>query len=280
MKRCCQRQTKCNLFILSVSFLLFHSALDLLQILHYGHKSSEGIASLGVLHGVTVFSCLLVPLLLKTFGLKKTMAISGILLLVYATSSSVPSHQVLLPSAILLGLITAPLWSAQCSYLTTLTYRSIENSKETAEQAVGRSVSLFESTTRTSRIFSGLAATFLLKHSNSTAAGNSTIIPECGATNCNPVSYSLLLPQITDNAQKFITIFSAACVLIGVLLLVSFLDDLKENSCGRCSTREALLDTVRLLMNRRLLLLLPLIVCTGIEQAFIVGDFAKVSLIS
>ena len=158
-----------------------------------------------------------------------------------------------------------------------------------------------------------LSSSFLLHSTNSSSYMTRSLINYtrlyCGARNCASYVYGFkineeqlyrkslmslgyknqtildeMIPHhlhpVPDDTRHLLLTLYVVCVLAGVLVLSWKLDKLQIYSSGSKASanfRQLLLDTVRMFGDVKLQLLVPLMIFVGLQQAFIQGDFTKVS---
>ena len=120
---------KRNVFVLSVAFLFNFTAYAALQNLQSSLNNKSGVASLAVIYGSIIISCLFAPALIRIVGTKWTIAICVACYSVYTACNFYPEDYTLIPGGLVLGMAAAPLWTAQATYLTTsaISYADIKN---------------------------------------------------------------------------------------------------------------------------------------------------------
>ena len=80
-----------------------------------------GVASLATIYATLVFSAIFVPsFVIRHLGLKWTLVASMSCYTIYMLANFYPEWWTLIPASVLVGLGAAPLWSAKCTYLTTI----------------------------------------------------------------------------------------------------------------------------------------------------------------
>ncbi len=80
-----------------------------------------GVASLSIIYATLIFSAIFVPsFVIRHLGLKWTLVASMSCYTLYMVANFFPSWATLIPASILVGLGAAPLWSAKCTYLTSI----------------------------------------------------------------------------------------------------------------------------------------------------------------
>ena len=78
-----------------------------------------GTVSLASTYGALVVSCMFLPtFLIRRFTTKWTLVVCMLGYSTYMAGQFYPQYYTLVPTAIILGLGAAPMWSAKCSYLT------------------------------------------------------------------------------------------------------------------------------------------------------------------
>ena len=110
-----------NVFLLSVSFLLLFVAFESMSKLQSSINTVDnlGLWSSVVVYASLIISCLFVPsLVISKLTVKWTMVVAVICYSTYIAAQFYPTYYTLIPSAVLVGLAAAPLWSAKCTYVT------------------------------------------------------------------------------------------------------------------------------------------------------------------
>ena len=173
----------------------------------------------------------------------------------------------------------APLWSSKCSYLTTTAIRYSELSCETQDAVVTRYFGTFFLIFQSGQIWGNLISSLILQegvkdHFRENAAD------VCGARFCTDP------PKLTNTTDEYdhklvirlLSIYVGTGVF-AVLLVIVLLDRL-TGSLDRRKEQESsvqlLIATVKHLRDPRMLLVLPLTIFSGLEQAFTFGDFTQV----
>ncbi|XP_078617627.1 uncharacterized protein LOC144885578 [Branchiostoma floridae x Branchiostoma japonicum] len=96
----------------------------------------------------------------------------------------------------------------------------------------------------------------------------------CGANNC-PNSTGALQPPTTSTVNLLVGIY-LGCGLFAVLVLAVFLDKLKSEGEEKKPGLELLIATLKHLKDdRRQVLLVPITIYSGLEQAYVSGDYTK-----
>lgn len=182
-----------------------------------------------------------------------------------------------------LGASAAPLWSAKCAYLTTTGIRYSQINNELQNTVVTRFFGIFFLIFQSGQIWGNLISSLVLD-----SGGPDFFRPDagevCGVHFCPTISSNI--SNTTDTLAKpeyslvvkLLSIYLCSGVL--AILLILFLLDRLSGSLSRkkdsVSGLNLLLATLMHLKDRRMQLVVPITFFSGIEQAFISGDFTKV----
>ena len=135
-----------NLWILSLSFMLFFTSFTGLRLLQSTLNVDEGLGviSLGVLYSTGIVSSLLLPkVLIHNLGHKKTLVISIAGFCVWVAANAYATWITMVSSSILAGLCWGPMWSAQSSYITLLARYHCGLTGETLSVVTSRFMGIF-----------------------------------------------------------------------------------------------------------------------------------------
>ena len=292
-----------NVIVLSVAFMFIFTAFVSLQSLQSTlHPGGVGVASLSCIYGTTVLSCVLAPWLINKLSTKWTMVFSFVLFSGYFTANFYPTHWVMLPCAISLGLLAGPLWSAQATYLTTLalTYSQHKNIQE-PDGVINKYMGIFCGFYRSSQIWGNLISTLVLSNNTTHSrmmlhADRDQNVTQCGAQDCPSlwsevtdrptegafnngyITYDVIIP---DSTRYLLLSIYIGCGLMGIVILVALLDrgnvsDKDVDPSSSLTSCELALSTLKMFRDSKCLLLIPLVFFVGLEQGFMFGDFTKV----
>lgn len=179
------------------------------------------------------------------------------------------------------GTCAAPLWSSKCAYLTTTGIRYAELNRESQDAVVTRYFGIFFLIFQSGQIWGNLISSLVLQQGvNDTFRENAAEV--CGARFCSDP------PKLTNATDEYdhklvirlLSIYVGTGVF-AVLLVIVLLDRL-TGSLDRRKEQESgvslLIATIKHLRDQRMLLVLPLTMFSGLEQAFTFGDFTAVNL--
>jgi len=115
-----------NVLLISVSFLLLFVAFESMSKLQ---SSINVVNNLGTWANAAVYaslilSCMFMPsILIKKLKVKWTLVVCIFSYSTYIAAQFYPEFYTLLPTAFILGMGAAPMWSAKCTYLTQVAHR-------------------------------------------------------------------------------------------------------------------------------------------------------------
>ena len=110
-----------NLLVVSFGFLCLFTSFQSLSNLQSSVNDDEdlGVNGLATIYAALVVSCMfLPPVIIARLGCKWTIFFSMLCYILYMCANFYVRYYTIIPSAIILGLGAAPLWSAKCTYLT------------------------------------------------------------------------------------------------------------------------------------------------------------------
>ncbi|CAH1229826.1 UNC93A [Branchiostoma lanceolatum] len=268
-----------NLLVICTAFLFNFTAFQSLQNLQTSLNYDEGLggASLSVIYASLIVSCIFIPpLLIGKIGCKWTLVVSIFWYSVFTAANFYASWYTLIPFSVTLGLAGAPLWTAKSKYVTTSGIRYAGMVGETQEDIITLFFGIFFMVFQSGQIWGNLISSLVLERGNVTSLG---LTPEelsqiCGANNC-PNSTGALQPPTTSTVNLLVGIY-LGCGLFAVLFLVVFLDKLKDEGEEKKAGLQLLIATLKHLKDdKRQILLVPITIYSGLEQAFVSGDYTK-----
>lgn len=276
-----KRKITKNVFVISFGFLFLFTAFQSLQNLQSSLNKDEGLglASLCVIYAALILSCIFVPpFVIGRLGCKWTLVLSMTGYVLYTVSNYYARWGTLIPASIIIGMCAAPLWSSKCAYLTTTGIRYSQLSRETQDAVVTRYFGIFFLIFQSGQIWGNLISSLVLQQGmEDTFRDNAGDV--CGANFCkHPPALSNTTGEynrslVINLLSIYVGIGVFAVIFVIVLLdrLTGDLDRRKEQE----SSISLLIATIKHLKDKRMLLVLPLTMFSGLEQAFTFGDFTS-----
>ncbi|KAM7440260.1 hypothetical protein ABFA07_010486 [Porites harrisoni] len=276
-----KRKITKNVFVISFGFLFLFTAFQSLQNLQSSLNKDEGLglASLCVIYAALILSCIFVPpFVIGRLGCKWTLVLSMTGYVLYTVSNYYARWGTLIPASIIIGMCAAPLWSSKCAYLTTTGIRYSQLNRETQDAVVTRYFGIFFLIFQSGQIWGNLISSLVLQQGmEDTFRDNAGDV--CGANFCkHPPALSNTTGEynrslVINLLSIYVGIGVFAVLFVIVLLdrLTGDLDRRKEQE----SSISLLIATIKHLKDKRMLLVLPLTMFSGLEQAFTFGDFTS-----
>lgn len=289
-----------NLIVVCLGFLCLFTAYQALANLQstLNMEGNLGVVSQSVIYAALIISSLFLPkLVIKKLGCKTTLFLSILTYGPYVAANFYPHLGTFVPTAILLGLGAAPLWSAKCTYINEISAMYSSHGTDSVDVVTSKFFGIFFMIFQNTQIWGNLVSFFVLKPSQNgtqvnvsnadqslfvshikqfTLPTSEPINETCGINFLNQTNENLEPP--TDEKRFLLIGIYLGCVILGSLIIAIFLDPLKrkeeENDDGIFSRAIA---TFKHMKKVQQLLLIPLTIFSGIEQAFILGDYTKVS---
>lgn len=274
-----KRKITKNVYIISFGFLFLFTAFQSLQNLQSSLNKDKGLglASLSVIYGALILSCIFVPpIMIGRLGCKWTLVISMMGYVLYTVSNYYARWGTLIPASIIIGACAAPLWASKCAYLTTTGIRYSKLSQESQDAVVTRYFGIFFLIFQSGQIWGNLISSLVLQQGmKDTFRENAGEV--CGARFCTP-------PPSSDGEEYrrslVITLLSiyVGIGVFAVLFVIAMLDRLTgglDRRKAQESSVNLLIATIKHLKDKRMILVLPLTLFSGLEQAFTFGDFTQ-----
>uniref|UniRef100_A0A2K6EY69 Protein unc-93 homolog A n=1 Tax=Propithecus coquereli TaxID=379532 RepID=A0A2K6EY69_PROCO len=232
-----------NVLVLSSGFLLLFTAYGGLQSLQSSLYSEEGlgVTALSALYGAVLLSSMfLPPLLIRSLGCKWAVAIPMCGYVAFSLGNFSASWYTLIPTSILLGLGAAPLWSAQCTYLTIVGNAHAEKAGKLGKDVVNQYFGIFFLIFQSSGVWGNLISSLVFGQTPSKGSGVLAI---------------LLIAVFLENIE----------------------DTQREGGGEKKSTPfwSTLLSTFKLFRDKRLRLLTLLPLYSGLQQGFLSGEYTR-----
>ncbi|XP_023562260.1 protein unc-93 homolog A isoform X2 [Octodon degus] len=273
-----------NFLVVSFGFLLLFTAYGGLQNLQSSlhSKGGLGVATLSALYGAILLSSMfLPPILIKRFGCKWTITGAMGCYVAFFLGNFKGSWYTLVPTSVLLGLGAAPLWSAQCTYLTVLGTSQARKAGKLSKDVVNKYFGIFFFIFQSSGVWGNLISSLVLGQTPNKEFFSEDQLKSCGAKDC--LMSTAASTNITQPSQKLVytllSIYTGSGVL-AILLIIMFLEPIDDNPPSNEGKKSpplwsTLLSTFRLLRDKRLRLLIPLPLYSGLQQGFLSGEYTR-----
>lgn len=284
-----------NAIILSIATIFLSSGFYILQSLQSSLFQEAGLQSLGILYIFASLSSLYAPVIVQKVEVKGTITIVSLVLLLYIIAFHFYNRASWVIISLVLGLGFGPMVRAQKTYLSQNISRLSYVTQAMRTKIQQRYLRYFFVISKSSYFWGHLVATIIMEFTGSgESLMNSTESPFVRHTelcyerlckdNVHPMDRDSLMyvdSSMPRYMSKIFVYVFASCIAIGALLVVIGLERIEVLFEQDPMERPLIYQTVRqiklILIDKNVRLTLPMLIFIGIEQAFIFGDFTRVS---
>lgn len=273
-----------NIITISVAFTFLFTAYNSMANLQSSINKTDGTVSLTTIYAALVVSCCFLPsLLIKLLKTKYTMAICMLGYSAYIAAQFYPVLATLVPTAVLVGLGAAPMWSAKCSYLSIIGTKYAELTGQDKEVVITRFFGIFFLFFQSTQVWGNLISSTVLSVGTEEQNKTEEDYEQCGYyfhlsedTNSN---------NSTDDIPEWQRYTMASIYLIFALLssviIVLFVDPLsrfvgKKTEAAATEGKseiQLLIASFNHMRHPYQLLIIPLTIWSGVEQGFFQSDY-------
>ncbi|XP_035681661.1 protein unc-93 homolog A-like [Branchiostoma floridae] len=288
-----------NLLVLAVVFLVNFTAFRALQNLQstLNSEAGLGVVSFSCVYASMVLSCLYAPFFIHKVGSCKWTVVTCLLgHALYTSSNFYPSWYTLVPSSVLLGASSGPLWTAQSTYLANSAQEYANILQHGTEGAMAKFNGVFYFLFDLSGISGNLISSLVLSTGRQDIGkGEFCGARDCGIrpennwtthyylTNSTNMSYNSTGFQLDGKQQVIVyTLFGIylSCNIFAILIACLFLDKDAQRKPTRLASEpmqmsQHLIRTLKVFKDFRFVLLTPLIFMFGMSYATVAGDYSK-----
>lgn len=113
-----------NTLVLSFAFLFVFTAYMAIQALQSSLNQEEGlgVTSLSTLYAFIILSGILSPVIMKSIVCKNVLIVAWVCHVIYTATNFYPAWGTLIPSSVLLGIVSGPMWASQGLYISSYAY--------------------------------------------------------------------------------------------------------------------------------------------------------------
>ncbi|KAF5288409.1 hypothetical protein FQR65_LT12022 [Abscondita terminalis] len=287
-----------NVLVLGFAFMIHFTAFWGASNLQSSVNADEslGTFTLAAIYGSLILSNIFLPtIVIKWFGCKWTVALSFITYVPFIASQFYPQFYTMIPSGIFVGFGGGPLWCAKCTYLSVVAEIYSQLSGIAAELVVTRFFGVFFMFYQFSQVWGNLISSAVLSSVDHSKIDNTSILPEATINNslsidvgekCGANFYPGIAVQENPNLEpppphkiQLISGIYLACMIFACLCVVFGVDSLKRYNRKRTGSAHGLsgfkllIVTLKHLYNPYQILVLPITMFIGAEQAFMAADY-------
>uniref|UniRef100_A0AC35TLD6 MFS domain-containing protein n=1 Tax=Rhabditophanes sp. KR3021 TaxID=114890 RepID=A0AC35TLD6_9BILA len=274
-----------NMWIISIGLLFLFIAFHGLQNLQTSINGKLGSDSLAIFYlSMALSSLYLPPVVIHWLGCKITLMLSIVVYIMYMCINFYPSYYTLIPASILCGFAGSCLRAAQCSYITECGIKFARINIEAPITVIVRFFGYFFMTVHLGQVIGNIMSSLIITAAVPYQKPMDLIDRTCG--HAYRVNSSYLSQRANHNLEapprkaiSSVVGVYICCSIISLLIISLFLNALKKDALIKgtpLSFRpEMLKATMRSFKKIKVLLLVPLTIFNGFEQAFIVGLYTK-----
>ncbi|XP_046382287.1 UNC93-like protein [Ischnura elegans] len=285
-----------NIIVISFAFMFHFTAFQGTANLQSSINAADGLGtmSLVAVFGAVVLSCTVVPtLIIRRFTVKWTLTFSLLCYVPYIMAQFYPRTYTLLPTALIAGFGAAPMWASKATYITQVGVVYAKMTNQISGAIVVRFFGFFFFAWQTAELWGNLISSMVftsgIHGSVSLRSFNDTVSADyplgCGANFCSSSADGTNdnLERPPDSEIYTISAIYLLFVALAVLIIAIFLDPLSKygektrgkDPIGEKTVCQLMAATFIQLRNPYQILLIPLTVWSGMEQAFIGADFTQ-----
>ncbi|KAK8969686.1 UNC93-like protein 3 [Platanthera guangdongensis] len=238
--------------ILGFAFLFLFSAYGAAQNLQSTVNTEQGLGttSIGILYLSFTFFSVFASLVVRWLGSKNALVLGTTGYFLFIASNLKPSWYTMVPASLYLGFTASIIWVGQGTYLTSAARSHAKDLRLHEGAVIGSFNGEFWGFFASTQVIGNLISLLLLTN---------------GSDGGSPTGKSLLF-----------TVF-LGCILLGALLMC-FLSKRDENEDvlpSHTLVGSLVKSVIAPLLETRVLLIIPLIAYSGLQQAFVSAEFTK-----
>jgi hypothetical protein len=298
-----------NVLLIGFAFMIHFTAFWGTSNLQSSVNADDalGTFTLAAIYASLILSNVFLPtIVIRWFGCKWTIALSFITYMPFIIAQFYPKFYTMIPAGLAVGFGGGPLWCAKCTYLTVISEAYGQITGTSSDIAVTRFFGVFFMFYQFSQVWGNLISSAVLStggapeptalSTNTTVSNLTSLLSEtvssalqeeipndiCGASFCPRTAAEAANPNLhppETSKIHLITGIYLACMIAACLVVAFFVDPMRRYGKGRkgsgsgLSGLKLLAVTVKQLANPYQILILPITMFIGAEQAFIAADF-------
>ncbi|KAI4462348.1 unc-93 related [Holotrichia oblita] len=270
-----------NIIVVGAAFMLhftaFWGASNLQSSVNA--DASLGTFTLASIYGSLILSNIFLPvLIIKWLGCKWAIAISFMTYMPFMIAQFYPRFYTMIPAGLMVGFGGGPLWCAKCTYLTVAAEAFSKISGLTVEVILPKFYGIFFMFYQFSQVWGNLISSTVLPE-----GPESNFTDFCGSNFCPGEIVQDVNPNLAPPPSSKINLIAGiylACMAVATLIVALGLDSLtrynkdRQGSGTGLSGLKMLAVTLKHLSNPYQILILPITMFIGAEQAFIAADYS------
>ncbi|XP_067000516.2 UNC93-like protein [Anabrus simplex] len=275
-----------NVVMVGVVFMMHFTATLGVTHLQSSVNAAEGLgtSALAAQYAGLVFSSLVVTVyLINKLGCKWSIVVAIIAHMPYMAGQLYPRVYTLVPTALIMGMGTALLWSAKCTYLCVISEANSQLTGAALKTVRDKAIGVFFMIFLLSMVWGNLVSSLVLSSGDDINHNNMSLEGICGVDFCPGSNEASKNPNLERPSQQKITIMISvflACMALGCFIAAVGVDSLKRYKEGERTSTATGLSTFRLLTatlelhrHKEMLLMIPISVWLGVDYAFVEAEY-------
>lgn len=274
-----------NIVVISLAFMVHFTAFQGAGNLQSSVNADEGLgtASMATIYFSLILSNVFLPVvMIRLLGCKWAVAVSFIAYMPFIGAQFYPKFYTMIPAGLLVGFGGGPLWCGKCTYLSVVSEIYSELTNVPAETLVVRFFGLFFMIFQFAQVWGNLISSTVFSSGDSNNTLLSNVSEICGCNFCpgNEANENSNMQRPPDEqiymvAGIYLACMVSACIIVGIGVdsLKRYKEGKREGSGTGLSGLQLLAITLKLLKEPNQLLILPITLFLGVEQAFIGADY-------
>ena len=267
-----QRFAYRNLYAVSIAFMLVFSAFIGIQNLQSSLNAQLGVVSLSVTYAFYFFIGFMTPGIVRFLGTKYSLLFGFICHVIYIASNYYPEYYTLVPTSILLGIGSGPVWAGLSTHLATTAITLAPYVSDSIDVLISKFTGIFFFIFQLTQLFGNIVSSLVLFPYGESK--NDTTPDVCDNTEASDLEPEL--KYILFSIYLGFDIAGITVLLIFVSKLPTEFEFSGKSTLARRYCSEPFIDLLKVLFSWRMLLLGPLSLYNGLELSFAYGSFTQV----
>ena len=273
-----------NLLAVAVSFALVNGAHTAVISLQSSLNEQDG---LGLISLIVVCFCFIVSILytsatVNLIGSKYTILFAYVSSLVYNLMNFYPHWYTIIPGCVIFGLSLGPSWASQIGHITTAARHYASHLSKNPFYFISLFNGVHTLFLKFGHVISNLASSvvFFSSHAANISHGEPFIETSLGEV-CNNTEAATVDKLYVYILLSTCVVFDVVAIIICITLVDNFGTNNKLQSLGKMDQvylqiKLPLLETMKMFLNWKILMILPMITMDGFVLSFSLGEFTKV----
>ena len=275
-----------NILGAGLSFMFIFSATVALVGLQSSLNDEQGLglATLAISNCVFLVSGLFASTIIRILGTKYTALFSYILLSSYTLANFYPRWYTLVPVIVLAAIGLGPQFASLNVHVTTIAIRYAPALNENPDYLVSLFTGIHTMFFKLSYIPGNLATTIILFSEQAQVSNSSDdagIIDTSLGSVCNNTEAATLDPLYVYILISFFVLLDILAIIICLTLMDHLGTETRFRSFGnavKIYLRKPIVATLKMFINWKIYMILPMMILDGFLSSFVLGIFAKVSV--